>query len=156
MIVEVLERAPVTIACLRYTGPYGAGIEPFWRNTVYAWLREEGMLGRARYGVSLDNPGVTPPDQCRYDAGVEAPLGYTPTGDAHLTVLPGGLYAVTRFQGHPSQIGAVWHQLLEVWLPASGFRHAGSPPYEYVPEDSLFNPQTGEMSCEICVPVEPG
>lgn len=153
MIVEVLECAPVTVACLRYTGPYGAGIEPFWRNTVYAWLESEGLLGRARYGISLDNPGITPPEKCRYDAGVEAPPGFTPTGESRLTRLPGGLYAVTRFQGKPSEIGAVWHALMNDWLPASIYRHAPSAPYEYVPADSLFNPATGEMACEIRVPV---
>jgi AraC family transcriptional regulator len=153
MNIELRELPPVTVACLRYTGPYGPGIEPFWRNTVYAWLREEGMLGRARYGVSLDNPGVTPPEQCRYDAGVEAPPGYVPTGDAHLTALPGGLYAVLPFSGPPAEIGAAWHALLEEWLPGSGYRHAGSPPYEYLPAEGAFNPATGELRGEIRVPV---
>lgn len=153
MNIELRELPPVTVACLRYIGPYGPGIEPFWRQTVAAWLEREGLLGRARYGVSLDHPGITPPERCRYDAGVEAPRGYAPTGEALLTQLPGGLYAVLDFSGPPSAIGAAWHAVLEEWLPGSGYRHAGSPPYEYMPAEGSFNPETGEISCEIRVPV---
>lgn len=153
MIVEVLELPPVKVACLRYTGPYGAGIEPFWRTTVAAWMEQEGFMDRARYGISLDHPGLTPPEQCRYDAGVEAPPGYVPTGGARMTELPGGLYAVTRFEGHPMQLGDAWHALMNDWLPASGYRHAGTPPYEYVPVGGSFDPATGILRCEIRVPV---
>lgn len=156
MNVVVAERAPVTVACLRRTGAYGPGIATFWRQTVYNWLEKEGLLGRPRYGIAQDNPGVTAPEQCRYDAGVEVAPDYAVQGEVHKTTLPGGLYAQYHFYGTPDKIGEAWHEMMERWLPNSGYRMAGPLPFEYVPADSKFDPQTGAFECYICVPVAKG
>lgn len=156
MTVEVSQRSAVTVACLRRTGAYGPGIATFWRQTVYSWLEKEGLLGKPRYGISLDNPGVTPPEQCRYDAGVEVAPDYVAGGEVHKTTLPGGLYAQYHFYGTPAEIGEAWHYMMETWLPISGYQMARQLPYEYVPADSRFDPQTGAFECYICVPVVKG
>ena len=75
MKIEIVERQPVRVAYLRYIGPAGVGIGRFWRATVTPWLADHGLLDCPRYGVSLDNPRETPPENCRYDACVELPRG---------------------------------------------------------------------------------
>jgi AraC family transcriptional regulator len=70
MKVKIVQREPVKIACLRHVGPYGKPLSDFWQKTVYPWLAVNDLLGQPRYGVSLDDPKITKPAQCRYDAGV--------------------------------------------------------------------------------------
>lgn len=86
--LETLQATP--IAYLRYTGPYGTAVETFWKETVQPWMVANGLQDAARYGISHDDPSVTAPERCRYDACVVVPPGAVLTGGAHRTTLPGG------------------------------------------------------------------
>ena len=155
MNVEIIERKPTTIVCLRRVGPYGEPISVFWQQTVYPWMAASGLLQRPRYGVSHDDPNVVDPAQCRYDAGVEAPATLTALGNAQKTTIPGGKYAAFSFEGTVNQIEAAWTAMLRDWLPASGLQLDGRPMFEYYPEGSRYDPQTGVFDCKLCIPVVP-
>ena len=71
MNVKLIDRKPTTIAYLRHVGPYGPELSRFWQETVYPWLASNRLLDRPRYGISLDDAGITAPEKCRYDAAVE-------------------------------------------------------------------------------------
>ena len=122
MNVKIIERPPTKVAYLRKTGPYGTAVGEFWRYTVAPWLGANGWMDQARYGISHDDPSITDPALCRYDACVELPKGVTPTARELQTTLPGGRYAVLHFEGTSQQIGEAWAQLLRDWLPASGLQ----------------------------------
>jgi hypothetical protein len=49
--IEIVERQPVKVAYLRYTGPMGPSLERFWRATVAPWLADHGLVDCPRYGV---------------------------------------------------------------------------------------------------------
>ena len=70
MKVRLIDREPVHVAYLRHTGPYGPPIGDFWMETVAPWMATNNLIGRERFGISLDDPSVTKPAQCRYDACV--------------------------------------------------------------------------------------
>jgi AraC family transcriptional regulator len=120
MKVEVKELPPARIATLRYTGPYGAPIAEFWAQRVIPWARSLGVGLDWRYGISYDDPSMTPPSECRYDAGIEVPDDFVATGAARIQQLPGGLYAVARFHGSAIEIERAWPWMLREWLPDSG------------------------------------
>lgn len=153
--VRLIDRPPVTIAYLRRLGPYGAGIGQFWGEVAAPWLATNGLLGRARYGISHDDPSIVEPSKCRYDAGVDVPPGFVATAPALTTVLPGGRYAVLPFYGSNAQIGAAWDILLRDWLPASGLQLDARPCFEHYPITSTWDPKTGAFGCELCIPVMP-
>jgi AraC family transcriptional regulator len=155
MKVDIVDRKPVTIVCLRRVGPYGEPISAFWQQTVYPWMAASGLLGQPRYGVSHDDPNVVAPGQCRYDAGCEAPPTLTALGNAQKTTIPGGKYAALSFKGTVAEIGEAWTSMLRDWLPASGLQLDGRPMFEYYPEGSSFNPATGVFDCKLCIPVVP-
>ena len=67
MNVKLVDRDPVHIAYLRYTGPYGPAVGKFWMETVASWMATNDLMRRERYGISLDDPSVTNPAQCRRD-----------------------------------------------------------------------------------------
>ena len=153
MEVTVIERPPAKVAYLRHVGPYGESISRFWQEVVYPWMVANSLLGQPRYGISHDDPTVTSPDQCRYDAGVEIKGPLAAPGKALTTVIPGGSYAVGRFQGGVAAIDKAWDHMLRIWLPDSGLQLDARPLFEYYPQDSTYDPVTGFFTCDIAVPV---
>jgi AraC family transcriptional regulator len=155
MNVQIIECKPTQIAYLRYVGPYGKPINAFWQTRVYPWMVANGLIGQARYGISHDDPSVTAPEQCRYDAGCEIPAGVLAGGDAHRTTIPGGQYAALSFKGVVADFDPAWHVLLRDWLPSSGLQLDSRTMFEYYPVGSSFDPSTGVLECKLCVPVTP-
>ena len=155
MKVKIVDREPVHVAYLRYTGPVGPGIGAFWMETVAPWMGTNNLYGRDRYGISLDDPSVSNPAKCRYDACVASPEGEVLTGNPQRKVIPGGKYAALPFKGTSAQIGAAWDALLRDWLPTSGMQLDARPFFEHYPPDGHMDPETGAFSCDICVPVAP-
>ena len=155
MNVKLIDRNDTPIVYLRHVGPYGQPVFAFWQQTVYPWLATNGLLGQPRYGISHDDPSITAPDQCRYDACVEAPPQFVPSGSAFKTTLPGGRYAALGFKGTAAEAEQAWMALLRDWLPASGLQLDARPSFEYYSQNARYDPKTGAFECEICVPVIP-
>src|SRR5690242_18234039 len=133
MKIDIVERRPVRVACLRYTGPFGEPLGRFWRHTVLPWLADHGLNDCPRYGVIVDDPVRTPPANCRYDACVELPPGLS-LPDTAETTLHGGRYATTYFKGMGAQIGSAWGVFCESALSAPGNRLDESrPAFEHMP-----------------------
>jgi AraC family transcriptional regulator len=153
MNVRIIERQPTRVAYLRHTGPYGEPLGRFWGDTVAPWLATNGWLGQPRYGISHDDPSITDPAQCRYDACVELPQGATPGARQLQTTLPGGRYAVLHFEGRSADIGDAWTRLLRDWLPQSGLQLDARPCFEHYPVNARCDEQAGTFECEICIPV---
>ena len=151
--VALVKRPAVRIAYLRYQGPFGEPISRFWQEKAYPWLAANDLLGAPRYGVSQDDPAVTPKNKCRYDAGAEVGADYVPSQQAHVATLPGGLYASTTFQGTAREIPPTWDRILREWLPASGYQLDARPCFEYYPPDGEYDAKTGVLTCALCIPV---
>jgi AraC family transcriptional regulator len=156
MKVTLIDRHPVTIAYFRHLGPYGEPIARFWQETYVPWA-VMNKLGpdHARYGISHDDPSITAPEQCRYDACAEVSPDFVATGGALKTIIPGGKYAVLKFKGTAEQIGKAWAALLRDWLPSSGLQLDARPCFEHYPKGAGYDPKTGAFECEISIPVIP-
>lgn len=153
MKIELTERRPVRVACLRYTGPFGEPLGRFWRATVTPWLAEHELLDCPRYGVMLDDTVHTLPEQCRYDACVELPPGLS-LPDAGETTIAGGRYAATHFKGTAAGIGAAWGVFIgEALANPANRRDTSRFLLERYPRGALFDSKTGVFSCELCLPV---
>lgn len=155
MKVKLIDREDVPVAYLRHTGPYGPALGLFWMMSVAPWMQTNHLYGRDRYGISLDDPMVTRPAQCRYDACVASPEGEVLSGDPGRRVIPGGRYASLAFEGTGAAIGAAWDALLREWLPGSGLQLDARPFFEHYPVDGRYDPKTGAFSCNLMVPVAP-
>jgi AraC family transcriptional regulator len=106
MKITLVDRQPATIAYLRHLGPYGEPIARFWQETYVPWAVMNKLgADHARYGISHDDPGITAPEQCRYDACAEVSPDFMATGAALKTTIPGGKYAVLKFKGTVKQAG---------------------------------------------------
>lgn len=156
MNVKLIDRQPATIAYMRHLGPYGPDIERFWQEAYVPWA-VMNRLGpdHARYGISHDDPSITAPEQCRYDACAEVAPDFVVNGGALKSTIPGGKYAVLAFRGTVEQVGEAWAAILRDWLPSSGLQLDARPSFEYYPKGSAFDPKTGVFECKICIPVTP-
>jgi AraC family transcriptional regulator len=123
--------------------------------TVAPWMATNNLFGRDRFGIGLDDPMVTQPSKCRYDACVASSEGEMLTGNPHRKVIPGGKYAAMAFEGTGDDIGVAWEALLRDWLPKSGLQLDARPFFEHYPVDGRYDPKTGRFTCDICVPVAP-
>lgn len=155
MKVKLLDRKDVVVAYLRHLGPYGEPISRFWQESYYPWALTNNLLGQPRYGISHDDPSITAPEQCRYDACAEVPREFVASGKSFKTTIPGGRYAVLDFEGTVAEIGPAWTSLLRDWLPSSGLQLDARPCFEYYPSDAAYDPRTGRFGCQICIPVVP-
>jgi AraC family transcriptional regulator len=153
--VSLIDIAATPVAYFRHSGPYGQPVARFWLERVAPWMAENELFGRVRYGISHDDPTITEPARCRYDAGVAGDPKEVLSGQPLRTELPGGRYACMRFEGTVDDIDAAWQRLLGAWLPASGLQLDARPMLEHYPVESTFDPQTGVFDCNLCIPVAP-
>ncbi|MGV8918456.1 MAG: AraC family transcriptional regulator [Pseudomonas sp.] len=94
-----------------------------------------------------------PAAQCRYDACVEVPESFVVQAPVAVRTLPGGEHAVTRFTGTGAEIGQAWMGFFSELL-RDGVQTADAPYVERYGKDSSYNPATGVMSCELCIPIK--
>ncbi|MBJ7313548.1 GyrI-like domain-containing protein [Rugamonas sp. CCM 8940] len=154
MDVKVIDLPAVSVAYLRYKGPPGAAIGDFWLEVFSPWQQAAGLQGRTTYGVGVDDPATTAPEEYRYDTCVEIEPGYRPQAPARLAELPGGRFAVASFSGTGEQIPAAWGEFFGQWLPASGLQMDARPCFERYPADYAMDPATGVFACELCISVK--
>ncbi len=127
---------------------------------VITWAQAHGLMDPRTevIGRSLDDPEVTPPDKCRYDACVTVPPGTKGEGEIGVTELPAGRYVTARVEGEYSRVsevlGAAWSELFKEWFPTSGYKPGNTPCMEIYRETEEEYKQ-GKMVCDICEPVEP-
>jgi AraC family transcriptional regulator len=155
MEVRVIDLPAVRVAYQRTIGPYGPAIGTFWRDSVAPWMAAHGLGEQLCFGIGHDDPCITPPDKCRYDACVAVPDGFVASGQVNVCVLPGGRYAVADFKGHTANIGDAWMTLLREWLPSSGMQCDERPCFEQFLAASAIDARTGAFNCALCIPVRP-
>jgi AraC family transcriptional regulator len=155
MNVEVITVPETRVAYMRHVGPYGgSGITRLWQQFA-AWCEQQGLMKprRKMYGISLDNPNVTPPEKCRYDAAIEVDAAFKPQGEVGVETLAGGRYASTRFTGTSADIHKAWMGFAGDWLPGSGYQVDDRPCIEIYDEAFTMDEQSGRFSCLLCIPV---
>ena len=151
--ITVIDRQPVQVAYLRYTGFLGEPLTRFWRASVAPWLADNGLIDCPRYGVTIDDPRDTAPGKCRYDACVELPPGLR-LPDAEETTIAGGRYAVTPFKGSGADICKAWDEFLGAIRAAPGMRlDQQRCPLEHYPRGASYDIRTGVFTCELCLPL---
>lgn len=156
----VMRQSPaLPVAYLRRHGSYGPELTGFWVETVTPWLVRNGLTGRSLYGIGHDDPDVVPHARCRYDACVQIAPGEAVQDADGLRAFTGSLaagpYAVAEMVGDNAAINQAWRWLLRSWLPGSGLQLDDRSCFEHYPPASRYNPDTGQIACELFAPVMP-
>jgi len=153
MDVEVLDMPELRVAGIRHLGPYNRIGEAFGRLGGIAGAA--GLFtkpGAAMIALYHDDPGSTPAERLRSDAGVAV------AGDAPLPPelaehrLPAGRYAKIVHVGSYETLGDTWARFRNEWLPESGRGVRPSPSYERYVNDPRTTPKE-KLVTEIYVPI---
>jgi len=160
MKVEVKNLPPYRVAYVRVIEGYGTGkIKPAF-DKVIKWAGARDLMGPDTLilGIGLDDPRVTPTDKCRYDACVTVPPNTKGEGDVGVYDIPGGKYAIYRFEGQYAKIheemGRAWNDLMGGWFPDSGYQPDHRPCFE-IYRESEEELKAGKFVVDICEPVKP-
>ena len=157
MTIEIRALGPFHLAYMRHVGPYGAsGIPELWEK-LRAWMEPRGLATdqAAKLGIGYDDPSITPPDKCRYDACVVVPREFAADRWVNVMDLPAGQYAVSAFRGTAREIGGVWDRIFSAWLPGSGYQPDERPCIEVDRDNPMVGDEPGVFRCDLCLPVRP-
>jgi AraC family transcriptional regulator len=153
--VAVKELPEYHLAYVRRVGPYVKETCAPQFEALMQWAAPRHYVGPDRvFAIYWDNPEVTPPEKCRFDAGIIVPEGTTPEGEVYLETISGGPYALCHFECQPAAIQTAWEDAF-AWLCDSGYACDDSPCYEVYHNDAATHPQ-GQWIFDICIPLRDG
>ena len=155
---------PVLVAAIRHTGPYndsGAA----WQQLMTA-IGPTGLLGQhtVAYGVSYDNPDLTPEQKCRMDACISLPASVTQESpqvrellsnkEIFLRHIGGDCdYVAVKVHGSYDRLHPAYRSLFGMWLPQSGREPINDPGFEaYYNSPETTAPEN--LLTEIFIPLK--
>lgn len=153
--IEVKELPELLVAYVRHIGPYHLIGEAFGR--LMRWAGPRGLLRfpeTKSLAVYRDSPDTTEKEKLRSDACITVPEGTKVDGEVGLMRIPGGTFAVGRFEIAGNQFGEAWDALMGGWLPGSGYQPDDRMCYEVYLNDHEQHPQK-KFIIDICEPVKP-
>jgi AraC family transcriptional regulator len=157
--VNVRELPDQTVAYVRHIGPYKGDSQLFDRlfTQLFSWAGPRGLLRFPEtkiMAVYYDNPDLTDEDKLRLDVCITVPEDADVDGKVGKMVLPGGQYAVGRFELATHEYPEAWAAIAVGWLPESGYQPDDRPAFELYLNDPKEHPE-GKCIVEIHLPVKP-
>ncbi len=138
------------IAYVRQVGPYGPHNVKVMEK-LKSWVKRNDLFNKTSIILSIprDNPEVTSPENCRYDACIVISNGYQLDNDVSEGELPGGQYAIYKVKHTAEEIQKAWATIFSDLLN-KGYEIDSKP---------IFERYSGEANdidyCDICVPIKP-
>jgi AraC family transcriptional regulator len=145
-VVEIRKLGNLKIAYVEHIGSY-MDCGPAWAKLMQ-WAIKNNALNKKTMmlGLCYNDPKKVPVEELHYDACLSIPEGLSAEGDIKIKVLTSTEYAVTTLKGAYKNLGPLWTEMFEKWLPKSGLQYKeGSPCLERylntpgnTPEDDLI------------------
>ncbi len=154
-----IEQIPdLHVAYVRHTGRYQGLADVFADlfDRLVAWAQPRDLVRPDSLILSVyhDNPSITEDDKLRVSACITIPPGTETSGDVGQMIVPGGRFAVGRFNLGHLDYPEAWYTLAGGWLPDSGYEPDDRLPYERYPLDDK-SPDPDKQRVDICLPVQP-
>ncbi|WP_342565741.1 AraC family transcriptional regulator [Paenibacillus sp. FSL R7-0345] len=154
MNIELKELQDCKVAYVRHVGSY---LETYkaWE-TLGAWVQSSGLPATETFiGISLDDPGVTDENSCRYDACITVPEGFPAEGNESIAFrhLPGGVYALYKFYDTIDKLAIAYQSVYGGWLPESGYEPDDRHALEFCMNNPYLDPE-GKAKIDLYIPVK--
>ncbi len=156
--VTVKDLNPKNVIYVRHVGPY-AGLSQVFEELfkkLYSYAGSRGLIGPNTEVMSVyhDDPSICEEDKLRTDACISVPEGTKVDADIGTMVIPGGKFAVARFELLQNQYSDAWDMLIGGWLPESGYQFDDRLSFEIYLNDCNKHPEK-KCVAELCIPVKP-
>jgi len=157
--VEVKELPEMPVAYVRHTGPYKNDAELFRRlfTQLMQWAGPRDLLRfpeTKAMAVYHDDPAITKEVQQRVSCCLTVPAETKVDGAIGKMTIPGGKYAVARFELAVGEYPEAWEAVYQGWLPESGWQCDDRPCFELYHNNCEEHPEKKSI-VDICVPVKP-
>ncbi|MGD9670428.1 MAG: GyrI-like domain-containing protein [Hyphomicrobiaceae bacterium] len=147
---------PTHLVSFREIGPYEHAAPAAWRK-MFDWLDSQCLRGAVKrgFGMAHDDPRVTAPEKCRYEACIDMPELLPASAWEGLLPqrLPGGAYARYRHVGDHSEISGVIRDIRNSWVSSAGVTLANKRPLVeiYLDDPKFCAPE--KLRTDLCLPV---
>ena len=141
---------PCTIAYMRRTGAYGIECKAVMEQ-LKSWAKQTNNLNDDSIilGIALDNPEVTAPESCRYDACLLVSNNFhTDADNVHTRKLNGGKYCVFTVAHTTEAIQQAWSTMFTE-ISTLGYSLDFSRPII----ERYAMKMISKHLCELCVPI---
>ena len=155
---EIVTFKPVRVLFLRGLGKYEETPKEVWP-AIETYGREKDLIKPTtrRFGISHDDPTITPEEKVRYDACFEVEPNIQADGKFGIQIIPGGKFAVFTHYGDCRTIGNTYDAIYHEWLPTSGYKLCNAPHFdEYLDREEWIQGKRtkAELITKIYIPVE--
>ncbi|MEZ4712708.1 MAG: GyrI-like domain-containing protein [Caldilineaceae bacterium] len=119
---------------------------------LLAWYDQHGgrLDNSTLYGMSQDDPEITPLNLCRFDWCLSVPADWQAEGEVNMSDLPACQVATVRCRGDLAQEDRVLQFLFRYWLPRSRYQPANLPAMEiYRRHPAELGWEQFDMDCAI-------
>ena len=157
--VRIEELPSWHVAYVRHIGPYAGDEQLFERlwGKLCTWAAPRDLMGQEDgkfLSVYYDDPDLTEESKLRVDVCMTVPADTQVDGEIGKMKLPGGKYAMAKFEIDATQFRDAWAAVYAGWFPDSGYQPDDRPPFELYLNDPKQHPE-GKHIVEICAPVKP-
>ncbi len=129
--IEHLPEIPIAYSKAIFGADGSELIERYLYLMDWAEKHEINIKGKlTRFGMSIDNPEVTPASKYRYDFALFVPQDYPGTDGIEFGVIPESEYATIHVEGKLEQVAQAWDHLYQQWLPNSKYQPIHYPAIE--------------------------
>lgn len=151
---EIKVMPKIHAACLTHYEGYNSKIGKLYEK-LCMWAGPKGLINKETifFGVSLDNPDITPEDKCRYNACISVPEHITDDPEVMITDIPEAKCVTAYFEGKQEEIPGAYDNLFKSVLPANGLQPDDMPAYEIYLSDPNETPEK-LFKMQICIPVK--
>lgn len=160
-VVIVKNLPSMNVAYIRYIGPYKGDTKLFEKlfNTLFKWAGSRDLLNFPTtqvLSIYHDTINITDENKLRTSVCITVPDKTKAEGKIGCMKIPGGKYAMARFNLSASQYSKAWSWVYGSWLPESGYQPDDRPCFELYPaeENECDNKKT-TTTVDICIPVKP-
>ncbi len=119
---------------------------------LVAWYVQRGgsLKNTTLYGMSQDDPYVTPLRLCRFDWCLRVPDSWQADGDINIVTFPACRVATIHCLGDIMQEDRAIQYLFRYWLPRSRYQPANLPGMEiYLRQPSELGWETFDIDCAV-------
>jgi len=161
---EMTDSFPVTIkqfperriAYIRVTDAFREGLVLDAFAQLVAWAKNMHLFdSETIFGMSIDDPDVTPKEKYRYEACITVPPNFAVEQDGMIetTILPRCKYAVTKVSGDLNLVVAGTNYLFDHWLINSSYECEPQHALEvFLDKENICNWEHFDL--QLCIPVK--